>query len=118
MQLEQLLQQIKTNSENVQFSDVIAVIDANYDYQDCDFTNGVDAGAAHNAAGTNIGSCKIFAFGLLQQLTEAQTLACFGDYYRQDVLLKPAGNDHQNIRNFIKSGWAGVSFKGQALSAK
>ncbi|MBE0507222.1 MAG: HopJ type III effector protein, partial [Marinospirillum sp.] len=26
--------------------------------------------------------------------------------------------DHQNIRNFIQSGWKGVTFDGQALTAK
>ncbi|WP_188863865.1 HopJ type III effector protein, partial [Aliivibrio fischeri] len=46
------------------------------------------------------------------------TLACFGQYYRHDVLENPQGDDHQNIRNFMVTGWAGVQFKTQALQAK
>jgi len=33
-------------------------------------------------------------------------------------LKNPTGNDHQNIRNFIKSGWNGISFEGDALTKK
>ncbi|MFX3889306.1 HopJ type III effector protein, partial [Streptococcus suis] len=33
-------------------------------------------------------------------------------------LENPDNDDHQNIRNFIRFGWAGVKFSGQALSAK
>jgi len=45
-------------------------------------------------------------------------LALFGDYYRSDVLKNPEGSDHQNIRNFMHKGWAGVTFKGEALRAE
>ena len=62
-----------------------------------------------NAAGSNEGSCKIFAFALHQQLTPEQTLNLFGDYY-QDVLNDPNGTSHQNIRNFMHSGWTGIKF--------
>ncbi|MEP1447388.1 MAG: HopJ type III effector protein [Paraglaciecola sp.] len=44
-----------------------------------------------NQAGTNEGSCKIFYFSKLQKLTENQTLALFGSYYRDDVLANPKG---------------------------
>ena len=60
----------------------------------------------------------LFAFAQKQQLSEAQTLACFGDYYRKDVLENPQGEDHQNIRQFMKSGWFGIAFSGDALAAK
>jgi len=50
-------------------------------------------------------------------LDAQQTLACFGDYYRVDVLQNPEGVDHQNIRNFMTYGWDGVAFKGEALVA-
>ena len=118
MSLQTLLEQLKAAPESTNFTDVIAVIDDYYDYQDCEFTNGVGATAAVNAAGSNVGSCKILAFAQLNELSEAQTLACFGAYYRDDVLGSPEGSDHQNIRNFMKSGWAGVNFKGTALTAK
>ncbi len=54
------------------------------------------------------------AFAKLHELSEAKTLALFGDYYRSDVLKNPEGSDHQNIRNFIREGWAGVAFEGEA----
>ncbi len=46
-------------------------------------------------AGQNNGSCKIFAFGLAQDLSPEQTLACFGQFYRNDVLGFPENTDHQ-----------------------
>jgi hypothetical protein len=30
---------------------------------------------------------------------------CFGAYYREEVLGDLEGTNHQNIRNFMKSGW-------------
>jgi len=69
-----------------------------------------------NSAGTNEGSCKIFAFALIHQLSEQQTLNLFGDYYRIDVLTDPNGSGHQNIRNFIRDGWQGIDFKNVALT--
>jgi hypothetical protein len=65
----------------------------------------------------NEGSCKIFAFALIHQLSEAQTLTLFGDYYH-DVLNNPEGSGHQNIRNFIRDGWRGICFNGVALTVK
>jgi len=44
-------------------------------------------------------------------------LACFGRYYFEDVLQNPQGNDHGNIRNFIKTTWQGVEFHSVALTA-
>lgn len=89
----------------------MAVIADCYDYTPTTFTNG----DAKNVAGTNEGSCKLFAFAQLNSLTEAQTLHAFGDYYRVDVLKNPEGSDHANIRNFIKTGWQGINFEGTAL---
>jgi hypothetical protein len=34
------------------------------------------------------------------------------------VLKHPEGTDHQNIRNFIKTGWNGIEFSGSALVRK
>ncbi|MCV6037542.1 HopJ type III effector protein, partial [Escherichia coli] len=64
------------------------------------------------------GSCKIFAFGLLNTLDKEATVACFGRFYREDVLLHPENNDHQNIRNFMVTGWEGIQFETSALTAK
>jgi hypothetical protein len=114
MTLASFLAKLNQQPESIAFADTMAVIEAHYDFSPTAFRNG----DTENTADTNNGSCKIFAFGLLNELTEAQTLACFGDYYRKDVLENPQGDDHQNIRNFIKSGWSGIEFAGEALTLK
>ncbi|HEY8036884.1 MAG TPA: HopJ type III effector protein [Methylobacter sp.] len=105
------------NNEAIGFNETIAVITENYDYQPTEFSNGLNEQILVNPAGTNEGSCKIFAFAQLHQLDQQQTLNLFGDYYRLDVLNDPNGTGHQNIRNFMQYGWDGVSFKGVALTA-
>jgi hypothetical protein len=45
-------------------------------------------------------------------------LSCFGAYYQEDVLGDPDGTNHQNIRNFMKTGWDGIAFYGEALALK
>ena len=57
----------------------------------------------------------IFAFAKLHDLTEQQTLHCFGDYYRVDVLQNRDGDNHQNIRHFMKTGWAAINILGMPL---
>jgi hypothetical protein len=34
------------------------------------------------------------------------------------VLENLEGDDHQNIRNFMKYGWEGIQFKNEALQEK
>lgn len=114
MDLLSLLSKIEQSPEEVTFAQVINVIDEQYDFTPTGFTNG----DLSNEANQNNGSCKIFAFAGLHQLTESQTLACFGDFYRTDVLKHPQNNDHQNIRNFMKTGWAGIYFSAPALQEK
>ena len=111
--LEHFFIQLSTEPESISFEQSIALIDALYDFTPVAFTNG----ELQNAVGENTGSCKILAFGLLHQLSASQTLFLFGDYYRA-VLDNPKGTDHQNIRNFIRTGWDGVSFTANALNAK
>jgi hypothetical protein len=113
MQLETFLSKLQQYPEQIEFTDTMAVIERTYEFTPTEFNNG----ALNNATGQNNGSCKIFAFGQLNALSKQQTLACFGEYFRVDVLQNPEGNDHQNIRNFMISGWQGISFKGQALKA-
>jgi HopJ type III effector protein len=117
MTLEQFLAKIKQD-EHVSFDETIAVIAANYDYQPTEFSNGLYDGILTNTAGTNEGSCKIFAFAKLHQLNEQQTLSLFGHYYRLDVLDDPDGAGHQNIRNFMKYGWQGIHFSNPPLRSK
>ncbi len=114
MELDTFLKRSKETPESITFNDTIGVIDAMYDFTPTAFTNGT----LRSDAGQNNGSCKIFSFARLQQLTPQQTLHCFGDYYRKDVLRNPDGADHQNIRNFMKSGWEGIRFEGEALKPK
>lgn len=114
MNLEQLLTQLNSDAESVQFTDVIEVIESHYQYVPVSFKNG----SVENAAGTNQGSCKIFAFAQLQGLSEAQTLQCFGDYYRVDVLQHPDADDHGNIRQFMQTGWSGIVFDQPPLTEK
>ncbi|BCL72613.1 type III effector [Vibrio nigripulchritudo] len=114
MELKELLTALSQSPETVQFQDVISVIDANYEFTPTEFKNGDTV----NEAGQNNGSCKIFAFAKLNQLDAQSALACFGDFYRKDVLENPEGEDHQNIRNFMRFGWDGIEFKGEALVAR
>jgi len=109
----ELLVLLENQPQNVEFKQVMQVINENYHYQATAFTNG----EAVNEAGTNEGSCKIFAFAHLNKLNQAQTLACFGDFYRTDVLANPDGDDHANIRNFMMTGWPGIKFNAIALQA-
>jgi hypothetical protein len=114
MELNTLLKQLNETPESVAFNDTIAVIDALYEFTPTSFKNG----SFLNEAGKNNGSCKLFSFARLHGLSQQQTLNCFGAYYRDDVLNYPEGTDHQNIRNFIQTGWAGLEFSGDALTPK
>lgn len=111
--LQAFIDRVKAG-EPVEFQDTIAVIAAHFDYSPRRFTNGFGDSQMVNEPGANEGSCKIFSLARQQGLTEAQTLALFGDFYRQ-VLEHPEGADHQNIRQFMRSGWAGIHFDGEAL---
>ncbi len=116
MTLTKFIKKINLN-ERISFNETITIIGENYNYHPTEFKNGLGNDTLVNAAGTNEGSCRIFAFALLNKLSESHTLNLFGDYYHQDVLLTPDGTDHANIRTFIKYGWAGISFNGIALNA-
>lgn len=109
-----ILKQLKNSPESIDFKEIIAFIDEHYNFTPTKFTNGNTV----NEANQNNGSCKVFSFAKMNQLSEEETLALFGDFYRKDVLLNPEGDDHQNIRNFMESGWEGISFEGEALNKK
>lgn len=109
-----LLDKLKNLPEQIQFQEVIDYIDSQFEFTPTAFRNG----NLQNDAGQNNGSCKIFSFAKLNQLSKDETLALFGDFYRKDVLGNPTGDDHQNIRNFMQFGWDGIEFFGQALKYK
>lgn len=111
MTLENFLQTLNTDPSNIQFDDTMQVIDANYQFTPTAFKNG----DVENEAGQNNGSCKIFSFAALHELSESQTLSCFGHHYRESVLGDLTGDSHPNIRSFMKNGWQGIDFAGEAL---
>lgn len=113
MNIQSFLQKLKQAPNSITFPETIAVIEGNYDFTPTTFQNGTQ----YNAVGENSGSCKLFAFAQIQNLSEAETLACFGAYYFE-VLGDPEGTNHQNIRNFMKTGWKGIHFESNALELK
>lgn len=114
MSLEQFLEQVKNEPKTIRFEDSMAVIDANYNFTPTGFKNGT----LINAANQNNGSCKIFAFAQLQNLSKEETLACFGKFYFEEVLENPQAEGHQNIRNFMQYSWSGIAFNGSPLQVK
>ena len=98
----------------VDFAIVMKVIDENYNFTPVAFRNG----NTNNAENTNNGSCKVFSFAKLHNLSAQATLNTFGDYYMVDVLQHPENDDHQNIRNFMEFGWDGIQFTGEALTER
>jgi hypothetical protein len=114
MHLDDFLQQLRSSPESIEFDRVMQLIDSLYDFTPTAFRNGT----LHNVAGENTGSCKLFAFANRHNLSESETLACFGRYYREDVLLHPAADTHRNIRNFMRGGWSGISFDTDPLTAR
>ena len=109
-----MLHQLQTSPEKIDFKEVLAFIEKHYDFTPTKFTNGNKV----NEADQNNGSCKIFSFAKLNDLTKEETLALFGAFYRDEVLKNPAGSDHQNIRNFMEFGWNGISFEGKPLKVR
>lgn len=114
MNINTFLDKLKQTPAAITFAETIATIEENYTFTPTAFKNGEQ----HNANGENSGSCKLFAFAQLQNLSQAETLACFGAYYFEEVLGDPNGTNHQNIRNFMKTGWDGIQFEGEALILK
>lgn len=114
MTINDLINTLRTSPDNIEFNQVIDVIHSNYNYTPTKFSNA----DLVSKAGENEGSCKIFYFAQMHSLSETETLALFGHYYRDDVIGNPAGDDHGNIRNFILDGWLGIRFGGVALVEK
>ncbi len=96
------------------FEQVLHDIDAEYLYTPATFYNGLGDHALVNHAGTNEGSCRVFAYAQLAQLNEEQTLQLFAEHY-QHVLDHPGGIDHPNIRRFMLDGWPGIRFESPVL---
>ncbi|GAA3518792.1 HopJ type III effector protein [Aquimarina addita] len=113
MTINNFIEKLKITPSEIAFQDTMQVIESYYNFKPTKFSNG----DCINEEGQNSGSCKLFSFAKLHQLTKEETLSCFGTYYT-DVLASPEGKDHQNIRNFMRVGWEGVSFDQDALIKK
>ncbi|MFK7900871.1 MAG: HopJ type III effector protein [Cyclobacteriaceae bacterium] len=111
--MNDFISSLTNDSKSIVFNDTMSVIEANYLFNPTAFKNG----DIENKAGENSGSCKLFYFAKLNELSKQQTLNCFAEHY-QNVLDTPKGDNHQNIRNFMQYGWDGISFQGEALQLK
>lgn len=114
MGIKSFIEKLRNNPKNIQFSETMAVIESNYDFTPTAFKNG----ELENTEDQNSGSCKLFAFAIKQGFTKEETLACFGEHFFDNVLKDPNGTGHQNIRNFMKTGFKGLYFKGEPLKKK
>ncbi|TCS43753.1 HopJ type III effector protein [Reinekea marinisedimentorum] len=110
MTLNELLAAVYSAPESLEFQQVLAAIDAEFEFTPAAFSNGT----VNNSETENQGSCKVLSFAHQAGLSEAHTLQLFAEHYRS-VLASPDGSDHQNIRQFMAHGWKGVSFSGKAL---
>jgi len=113
MEIESFINKLKDPKQQVTFQETMQIVEGYYTFTPVAFTNGTQV----NKKGENSGSCKLFSFAKIQKLNKEETLACFGKYY-QDVLDTPQGTDHQNIRNFMNSGWDGIFFEQNPLEKK
>src|SRR5690625_575292 len=107
MTITELLKHLGEQNTALQFTEVIRCLKQHYQYEPTAFFNG----PLYNPAGQNEGSCIIFAFAKRHRLSDEQALLCFGEHY-QGVLSNPTGEDHANIRQFMRTGLAAVKFEG------
>jgi len=111
MKTEELL--IKSKGRELQFQEVLAHIADRYNYSPAAFQNGT----LKNSKEENQGSAKVFYFAKLNNLSPEETLGLFAEHY-QNVLDNPAGEGHQNIRQFMSNGWDGILFEQEVLVKK
>ena len=114
MNLIDFKNKLQNNPKTIDFSETIATIEAAYNFTPSSFTNG----DLKNEENQNQGSCKVFSFAVKEGLTKEETLACFGQYYFKEVLEDMNGTGHQNIRNFMSTGFEGLIFKNETLVPK
>ncbi|AXT18692.1 type III effector [Flavobacteriaceae bacterium AU392] len=114
MTIEDFKTKLKNTPETIQFSDTMNVVETNYNFTPTAFKNG----ELYNNSDQNLGSCKLLTFAKIQEFTKEETLACFGQFYFDEVINDPNGEGHQNIRNFMKTGFEGLLFEGNALKRR
>jgi hypothetical protein len=113
MTFQEFKTKLKTTPTFITFAETMQVIEEHYYFTPTTFTNG----NLTNKAEENNGSCKLFTFAMHQELTKAATLACFGAHYKS-VLEDVFGTSHRNIRNFMQTGFKGLTFESDALALK
>lgn len=111
MKTEELLN--KSKEGELQFQEVLEHIADQYNYSASAFQNGT----LKNSKEENQGSAKVFYFAKLNNLSQKETLGLFAEHY-QNVLDNPAGEGHQNIRQFMSNGWDAVLFEQEVLTKK
>lgn len=94
---------VEMDASELTFEEVMEVIDTHFETGLIEFKNG----ALTNKPGENEGSAKLLSYAALSGFDQATTLTLWGQYYR-DVVNDPDGDSHQNIRNFMKTGWDGT----------
>ena len=109
--MNKLISDLQTS--DIPFVKVIENIEKEYQHTPTAFKNG----DVFNEADQNQGSAKVFAFAKLKKFDQDDTLLLFAEHY-QAVLADPEGSNHHNIRQFMKHGWSGIRFEGEALTAK
>ena len=114
MTLEAFKNKLQNSPKEIDFKETIAAIESTYNFSASAFKNG----DLQSSETENLGSCKVFSFALKQNFTKEETLASFAQYYFIDVLENPNATDHQNIRNFIKTGFEGLIFEKETLTEK
>jgi hypothetical protein len=103
---------IKAGTKQVTYQDTIDFLDQHYIYLPVPFK----CGDLSYEPGVKTGAAKIFSFALMVNMSEAETLRLFGEFYRN---LSPGGVERPNIRNFVKGGWGCISFEsGLAIVSK
>ena len=100
-------------SPDHQFADTLAFIELWYDFTPTAFRNG----SVENKADENQGSARVFALSELLKLSREQTLACFGEHYR-DVLATPKVDNHHNLRRVLREGNSDICFAQFPLQPK
>lgn len=105
---------VEMDADSLKFEELMELIDTHFESGLIEFKNGNIV----NKPGENEGSAKLLSYAALSEFDKDTTLKLWGQYYRE-VLADPDGDSHQNIRNFMKSGWDGVPFEnGIALTRK
>ena len=104
---------ILKSGKSISFEDFMQLIDTHYHFQAINFKNGHLSNGKHE----NQGSAKVFGFAKIHHLSALETLHIFGEHYL-NVLCNPNEDSHQNIRQFMQNGWAGVVLDVQPLREK